>query len=169
MGPMRKKAPRQASPDEVRITREGEIAVIEHADPDVSVSRVSIGPLLETMSDAAVLDLFNRMIEAKEKIAAGFDRVAVEIPPGRPQIGFSESSGQWVPRGRILRCHIEDEEGGGTAVCIDDRKLGLAEVGRLLKVYAGWGMRIAFVPADEVAEQPEIEVRDPPLEGEDRE
>ena len=59
--------------------------------------RVSIGPLLETMSDAAVLDLFNRMIEAREKIAAGYDKVAVEIPPGRPQIGFSESSGQWVP------------------------------------------------------------------------
>ena len=86
MVPMRKKAPRQASLDEVRITREGGIAVIEHADPNVSVSRASIGPLLKTMSDAAVLDLFNRMIEAQEKIAAGYDRVAVEIAPGRPQI-----------------------------------------------------------------------------------
>ena len=101
MVPMRKKAPRQASLDEVRITREGGIAVIEHADPNVSVSRVSIGPLLKTMSDAAVLDLFNRMIEAQEKIAAGYDRVAVEIPPGRPQIRLSESNGQWVPRGRM--------------------------------------------------------------------
>ena len=169
MVPMRKKAPRQASLDEVRITREGEIAVIEHADPNVSVSRVSIGPLLKTMSDAAVLDLFNRMIEAQEKIVAGYDRVAVEIPPGRPQIRFSESSGQWVPRGRILRCHIEDDEGGETTVYIDDRKLDLGEFGRLLNFYAGWGMRIAFVPADEVTEQPEIEVRDPPPEDENRE
>ena len=163
---MRKKAPRQASLDEVRITREGGIAVIEHADPNVSVSRVSIGPLLKTMSDAAVLGLFNGMIEAQEKIAAGYDRVAVEIPPGRPQISFSESSGQWVPRGRILRCQIEDDEGGETTVYIDDRKLDLGEFGRLLNFYAGWGMRIAFVPADEVTEQPEIEVRDPPLEDE---
>ena len=169
MVPMRKKAPRQASLDEVRITREGGIAVIEHADPNVSVSRVSIGPLLKTMSDAAVLDLFNRMIEAQEKIAAGYDRVAVEIPPGRPQIRFSESSGQWVPRGRILRCQIEDDEGGETTVYIDDRKLDLGEFGRLLNFYAGWGMRIAFVPADEVTEQPEIEVRDPPLKDENRE
>ena len=60
------------------------------------------------------------------------------------------------------------KRGAGPAVCIDDGKLGLAEFGRLLNVYAGWGMRIAFVPADEVTEQPEIEVRDPPLEGEDR-
>ena len=104
-----------------------------------------------------------------EKVAAGYDRVGVEIPPGRPQIRFSESSGQWMPRGRILRCHIEDEEGSGTAVYIDDRKLELTEFGRLLNFYAGWGMRIAFVPADEVTEQPEIEVRDPPPEDENRE
>ena len=139
MVPMRKKAPRQASLDEVRITREDGIAVIEHADPNVSVSRVSIGPLLKTMSDAAALDLFNRMIEAQEKIAAGYDRVAIEIPPGRPQISFSESSSQWVPRGRILRCHIEDDEGGETAVYIDDRKLDLGEFGRLLNFYARMG------------------------------
>ena len=30
-------------------------------------------------------------------------------------------------------------------------------------------MRIAFVPADELTEHPEIEVRDPPLEDEDQE
>ena len=49
---MRKKPPRRVSPDEVRITREGEIAVIEHADPSVSVARVSVGPQLHAMSDA---------------------------------------------------------------------------------------------------------------------
>ncbi len=27
--------------------------------------------------------------------------------------------------------------------------------------YAGWGMRIAFVPDDRVAEEPEVEVREP--------
>ena len=86
-----------------------------------------------------------------------------------PVPGVSESSGQWVPRGRILRCHIEDDEGGETTVYIDDRKLDLGEFGRLLNFYAGWGMRIAFVPADELTEHPEIEVRDPPLEDEDQE
>ena len=46
---MRKKAPRRASLDEVKITREGEMAVIEHADPNVSVARVNVGSQLQTM------------------------------------------------------------------------------------------------------------------------
>ena len=44
---MRKKPPRRASLDEVKITREGEMAVIEHADPNVSVARVNIGSQLQ--------------------------------------------------------------------------------------------------------------------------
>ena len=113
---MRKKPPRRASLDEVKIAREGETAVIEHADPAVSVARVSVGPQLLTMSDADVLDLFNAMLDAQEKLAGEFDSTVVEIPPGKPQVRFVEDSGQWVPRGRVLRCHIEDDE-NGEAVC----------------------------------------------------
>ena len=83
---MRKKPPRRASLDEVKITREGEMAVIEHADPNVSVARVNVGSHLRTMSDAAVLDLFNAMMDAQENLAAEFDSTAVEIPPGKPQV-----------------------------------------------------------------------------------
>ena len=158
---MRKKPPRRASLDEVRIAREGETAVIEHADPAVSVAHVSVGPELQSMSDADVLDLFNAMLDAQEKLAAGFDSTVVEIPSGKPQVRFIEDSGQWVPRGRLLRCHIEDDENGSTVIYIDDREFDLAEFGALLRCFAGWGMRIAFVPEDEVTEQPEIEVREP--------
>ena len=56
---MRKKPPRRASLDEVTITSEGEMADIEHADPNVSVARANVGSQLQTISDAAVLDLFN--------------------------------------------------------------------------------------------------------------
>ena len=77
---MRKQAPRRASLDEVKITRDGEMAVIEHADPNVSVARVNVGSQLQTMSDAAVFDLFNAMMDAQEKLAAEFDSTAVEIP-----------------------------------------------------------------------------------------
>ena len=31
----------------------------------------------------------------------------------------------------------------------------------MLRVYAGWGMRIAFVDEDDVTDEPEIVVRDP--------
>ena len=158
---MRKKPPRRASPDEVNITREGDIAVVEHADPNVSAARINVGPQLHTMSDAAVLDLFNAMMDAQEILAADFDNTAVEIPPGKPQVRFVEDSGQWVPRGRVLRCHIEDDENGEAVIDIDGRAFDLAEFGALLRYFAGWGMRITFVPEDEVTEQPGIDVREP--------
>ena len=134
---MRKKAPRRASFDEVKIIREGETAVIEHADPNVSVARVNVGSQLQTMSDAAVLDLFNAMMDAQENLAAKFDSTAVEIPPGKPQVRFVEDSAQWVPRGRVLRCHIEDYENGETVIYIDDREFSLTEFGGLLRFFPG--------------------------------
>lgn len=44
---------------------------------------------------------------------------------------------------------------------IDDRELTQAEFGRMLTTCAGWGMRIAFVPDDDLLRQPAIEVREP--------
>jgi hypothetical protein len=44
---------------------------------------------------------------------------------------------------------------------IDNEELSLAEFGKLLRYYAGWGMRIAFVPEERVTENPKIVVRDP--------
>lgn len=35
------------------------------------------------------------------------------------------------------------------------------EFGRLLTTYAGWGMRVTFVPDDRVHENPEVDVREP--------
>ena len=70
--------------------------------------------------------------------------------------------GQLVPRGQVLRCHIEeDEEDNEVVIYIDERKFRLAEFAALLRYYAGWGMRITFVPEDEVPEQPKIDVREP--------
>ena len=83
---MRKKRPRPASPDQVRITREGETAVIEYADPSVRVVNLQVGPSLAAMTDAEVLELFNDMLEAQAEIAAGVDPTLTEIPPGLPQI-----------------------------------------------------------------------------------
>jgi hypothetical protein len=113
------------------------------------------------MTDSDILDLLNATIAAQDRLAAEYDHTLIEIPPGRPQIRFHEGSGQWVPRGDVLRCHIEDDEGGELVVYVDDQELSLHEFGRLLTTYAGWGMRISFVPEDRVAEQPEVEVREP--------
>ena len=158
---MRTKRPRPASPDQVRITREGETAVIEYADPSVRVVNLQVGPSLAAMSDAEVLRLFNDMLEAQAEIAAGLDPALIEIPPGLPQLEYSERSDQWVPRGQVLRCHIEDDAEAGTIIQIDDMELDMVAFGRMLQVFSGFGMRIAFVDEEEVTQEPEIVVSEP--------
>ena len=158
---MRIKKPRKASIDEIRITREGEIAIIENADPSISVVRLTVGAKLGSMTDAAVLDLFNDVVEAQQAMAAEYDVTLIEIPPGKPQILYSEQSNQWIPRGDVLRCHIEDDEAGELVVYVDDQELNLRDFGRMLRTFAGWGMRIAFVPEDRIADQPEIVIGEP--------
>ncbi len=158
---MRPKKPRRASLDEVRITRETDTAVIEFADPAISGVHFRLGHPVHAMSDREILEEFNAMIEARDEIAARFDNKVVEIPIGKPQITHSPDADQWVPKGSVLRCHIEDDERGELVVYIDDQKLDLREFGRLLTTYAGWGMRIYFVAEDAVAEEPVLEVREP--------
>lgn len=48
---MRIKKPRQASPDEVKISRESDSAVIEFADRTISTTHFKIGPQVRHMSD----------------------------------------------------------------------------------------------------------------------
>ena len=158
---VRLKKPRPASPDEVRITREGDSAIIEYAESSVRAVHVRFGPKLKTMTDENILEQYNEMLEAQAKIAASVDPTLTEIPLGRPQIEYSERSDQWVPRGQVVRCHIEDTEDGETVIQIDDVELDMGAFGRMLQVYAGWGMRLAFVEEDEVTDEPEIVVRDP--------
>ena len=66
-----------------------------------------------------------------------------------------------MPRGQVLRCHIDDDAEEGTIIQIDDMELDLAAFGRMLQVFSGFGMRIAFVDEEEVTEEPEIVVREP--------
>ena len=158
---MRSKRPRPASPDQVRITREGGTAVIEYADPSVRVVNLAVGAALGKMTDREVLDLFNGVLEAQAEHAAGLDPTLTEIPPGRPQIEYSERCDQWVPRGDVLRCHIEDDEEGKLIIHVDDEELDLEAFGRMLLTFCGFGMRIAFVDEEEVNDEPEIVVREP--------
>ena len=49
----------------------------------------------------------------------------------------------------------------GTIIQIDDVELDLAAFGRMLRVFSGFGMRIAIVDEEDVNEEPEIVVREP--------
>ncbi|MBX3028240.1 hypothetical protein KF840_25400 [bacterium] len=159
---MRKRKPAIASLDEVEIRREGGDAIIEYKDPEIATTYFHVGPSLGGMSDQQILDELNAVLRADAEMFASYEHVAVEIPAGRPQIRYFPAGEQWVPRGGVLRCVIDDGGPGGEAVIyVDDQPLSLAAFGRLLATYAGWGMRIAFVPEETLTSEPAIELREP--------
>ena len=100
--------------------------------------------------------------QLKNQLLAAWDKTVTEEPPGEKQIDYHEDSDQWVPRGDVLRCIIDDGgPEGEVTIHIDDKELSLAEFGRMLRVHAGWGMRIAFVPEEFISENPKVEIRKP--------
>lgn len=159
---MRKRRPEVASLNEVEITREGDDAVIEYKDPDIATTYFHVGPSLCGMSDQEILDEFNAVLQADDEASATYEHVALEVPEGRPQLRYFAPGEQWVPRGGVVRCVIDDGGPGGEAVIyVDDQPLSLADFGRMLCTFAGWGMRIAFVPEEQLAATPQIEVCEP--------
>jgi len=148
-------------PDEVTITRERETAVIEYKEEGVMPTNLGIGPEMCEMTDEEIVDLFNETLRAQAKLAAEYKHVAVEVPLGSPQIEYFAAGDQWAPRGDVLRCLISDDEDLQAIIEIDDQKLRMEEFGRLLRTFAGWGMRIEFVPEDELHRRPTLKVREP--------
>ena len=154
-----------ASPDEVKITRDGDSVLIEYADDSIISTRLVLGPEVEQMTDAEILDHHNEILIGQQQLRDDYEHEAVEVPPGRPQIEYDVLSQTWVPRGDVLRCVIEDGVGEeGPTLFIDDHGLTLKEFGKLLETYAGWGMRLTFVPDDELDEEPCIRKQDPTVE-----
>ncbi len=124
---MRIKNPRHASPNEVKISREGDGAIVEFADPTISKTQFKIGLQIRQMSDQAILDMFNDMIAARDQLAVEYENNVIEIPPDQPQIEYSERSDQWAPRGDLLRCFIEDGgPDGEVTVQLDDLPISTA-------------------------------------------
>ena len=159
---MRKRRPPVASLDEVTIRREGDDAIIDFHDPTIATTHFHIGPTVRRLSDRQILERFNEVVAEEASAARDAQHVAIEIPAGRPQIHYFPAAAQWAPRGGVLRCVVDDTGPDGEAVVhIDEQSLSLAEFGRLLCTYAGWGMRITFVPEDSLACAPRVEVREP--------
>lgn len=162
----RKKRPRIARLDQVKISRDGEDAIIEFLDPAIATTHLRIGPQVQEMTDEEVLLVFNQVIAAqiRNRDELG-EYVTVEVPPGSPQVApFPGTVTEWVPRGGVLRCVIDDgggEDGSLPVIHVDDREFEWEDFGRMLCTYAGWGMRIVFVPDDELERTPKIAVREP--------
>lgn len=159
---MRLKRPYAAQLDQVRIGRYGDEAVIEYVEPGVWTTHLKLGPEVHQMTGQEILDRFNELTQTQERLRHEYEHVAIEIPPGMPQIEHFDEGRQWTPRGDVLRCVISD---GGPdnepVIHIDEHDLSWEEFGRLLTTCAGWGMRLIFVPDDETHLEPRIEVREP--------
>ena len=153
---MRLKKPTRASIEQVRIAREGNDAIIDHADENLSGARITG---LATMTDAEVVEMYNEILDFKWALLEAWDKTVIEEPRSEKQIDYHEKSDQWVPRGDVLRCIIDDAGSEGEiTIRIDDQELSLREFGRMLRVHAGWGMRIAFVPEEFVTENPTVKI-----------
>lgn len=161
---MRKRQPHPPSPDEIHIRREGDTAIIEYADDSIMTTHIRFGDALATMTDDDIIEYFRDSLEQREEAARLHDWTAIEVPAGRPQLRPIDTEQKWSPRGHVLRCTIDDgggEDGTEAVICIDDKELSMQEFGKMLTVFAGWGMRIVIVPEEDIYESPTIEVRDP--------
>ena len=159
---MRYKKPRIATLDEVIISRDGEYAVIEFREQGISGMNLQLGPKVKKMTDRQILGEFNKTVRIMEEMREAYVHRPVGIPSGKPQIKYYAPGDQWTPRGDVLRCVIGDGGPDGEAIVwIDDHELSLREFGRMLTTYAGWGMRIVFVPEKDLDAMHPIEIRDP--------
>ena len=59
---MRLKKPTGASIEQVRITREGNDAIIDHADENLSGARITG---IATMTDAEVVEMYNEILDSQ--------------------------------------------------------------------------------------------------------
>lgn len=152
-----------ASPDEVRIERSGDTAIIHFADARYGAVHLTLGGAGHGMSDDDVLELHNDITERKIEARDGWHYIATEIPPGRPQVQRARHGG-WEMRGDVVRALIESHEDREVRLNIDGRVFTMADLGGLLARFAGWGLRITVVPEDELHEPPEVRVGEPDLE-----
>lgn len=156
----RPKRPYIAKMDEIIITRQGEIAVIEYKEKNVGGTNLVLGPKIHSMSDEDILNAHNDCIYAQLESMKNYKHVATEIPPAKSQVKYFAPGGYWTMRGDVLRCRISSEN-GETSILIDDKEFTLQEFGKLLSCFEGWGMRIIMVPEDETYQSPSIEVKEP--------
>ena len=161
------KRPYVASADQIRITREGDTAIIEYADEEVRTTHLTVGAeKLATMNDEDLLTYWNNLVQNNDKFRETVKYIAKEIPLGKPQIEFFELGGYWTPRGEVLRCELLTDSGieprlGEPFVSIDGQDFTVAQFMKLVGTFGGWGMRIEFVPADEMHVRPKLRVKEP--------
>jgi hypothetical protein len=148
-----------AALDEVTIARDGDCARIEYKEAGIAVTILEIGPGIAEMSDSDIVEAHNQGLRNAAKKATEYKHVLFEVPLGSAQIEYFARCDQWVPRSGVLRCLIQAEH-GEIIIKIDGQKLRLKQFGKLLAAYGGCGMRMEFVPANDVHRRTVLQVRE---------
>ncbi len=153
--------PRAAELHQVSIERRGETAIIRLSEPDAQIVHLAVGSDLDALTDQELLALHNENVRDRLAAREEFDYVAVELPPGRPQVE-RDGYGRLRMRGDVLRgCITDTGPDSGAELLVDDRRLSLSDLAGMLAVFSGWGVRITVVPDDELFEAPRVRVVDP--------
>ena len=104
------KRPYVAPADQVRITRDGDNAIIEYADESVATTHLRVGAeKLAAMTDEELLAFWNDGIEASEGHRQSLSYTATEIPVGKPQVEFFERGNPVDAKG--ARCALPNPLG----------------------------------------------------------
>ena len=158
---------RLVSPDEVKISREGDTAVFTYADEKNMGSgmHLKIGEKIHKMTDSDLLERHNEIAASMLTSRIDYDHVAVEIPVGKPQIEFDKCFNQWSMKGDVIRgyigCNSDTEDGAmEPAIEVDGKIVSWKEFGKMLMTFEGWGMRLAIMPDDEMHVEPKIVIAD---------
>src|SRR5271165_3530 len=97
--------PTRAIIDQVRITREGNDAIFDYADSGIAGTRLTVGPDIATMTDREIIDVFNGVLAAQERLLAVWDKTVSEEPPGEKQIDYHEEPlAKLIERGEFSLC-----------------------------------------------------------------
>jgi hypothetical protein len=96
------KKPYIATLGQVKISRQGEYAIIEYVEPNVFTTHLKIGLGVQNMTDQEILDEHNRILCLEERMRLKYEHIAIEIPPGHPQIEYFEAGDQ--PMDSTWRC-----------------------------------------------------------------
>ena len=85
--------------DQERITRQGDDAIIDHADANLSGARIVVGHRIASMSDADIVEMYNEILDAQWRHLQQWDKTVVEEPPGEKQIDYHEKARAGKTRG----------------------------------------------------------------------
>jgi len=93
------KRPSHVLLDQVRITREENDAIIDHADANLSGARLVIGPGAASMSDAEIVEMYNEILASQWALLQKWDKTVVEEPLGEKEIDYHEKAWAGKTRG----------------------------------------------------------------------